>query len=113
MSLEAAQRAKMDLICRKLRLRAGDTVVDAGCGWGALALHMAGRYGVRVRAFNISREQLTYARRRALRGGLASRVEFIDDDYRNITGCCDVFVSVGVLQRCLRRDGGRGLLHFI
>lgn len=127
-SLEEAQRAKLDLVCRKLRLRAGDTVVEAGCGWGALALHMARHYGVHVKAFNISGEQLTYARERAMREGLADRVEFIDDDYRNVHGRFDVFVSVGmlehvglhhfrsladVLRRSLRRDSGRGLLHFI
>src|SRR4029077_17197585 len=57
-TLEQAQGAKMDHVCRKLRLGASDSVVEAGCGWGSLALHMAGRYGVKVRAFNISREQL-------------------------------------------------------
>jgi cyclopropane-fatty-acyl-phospholipid synthase len=128
MSLEEAQHAKLDLVCRKLRLRAGESVIEAGCGWGALALHMARYYGVRVKAFNISREQIAYARDRAAREGLGSRVEFIDDDYRNVSGQFDAFVSVGmlehvgrrnlasvgaVLHRTLRRDGGRGLLHFI
>lgn len=126
--LDAAQVAKLDLVCRKLQIRPGDRVIEAGCGWGALALHMAREYGARVRAFNVSREQLTYARERAAREGLSDRVEFIDDDYRNVTGTCDVFVSVGMLEhvglrqyqaladviaRTLRRDGGRGLLHFI
>ena len=64
-SLERAQHAKLDLVCRKLRLRPGDSVVEAGCGWGALAIHMARHYGARVRAFNVSREQLAYARARA------------------------------------------------
>jgi cyclopropane-fatty-acyl-phospholipid synthase len=128
MSLDAAQRAKMDLVCRKLHLRPGDEVIEAGCGWGSLALHMAREYGVRVRAFNVSREQLVYARERAAREALAGRVEFIDDDYRNVTDQCDVFVSVGmlehvglqnfgsmaeVLKRTVRPEGGRGLLHFI
>ncbi|MBM3819875.1 MAG: class I SAM-dependent methyltransferase [Acidimicrobiia bacterium] len=127
-SLEEAQRAKMDLVCRKVRLRPGDTVVEAGCGWGALALHMARAYGARVKAFNVSREQIAYARARAAREGLAGQVEFIDDDYRNAQGECDVFVSVGmlehvglahydslsaVLRRVVRRATGRGLLHFI
>lgn len=126
-SLEEAQRAKLDLVCRKLRLQPGETVVEAGCGWGALALHMARHYGVSVKAFNVSREQLSYARDRALREGLDGQVEFIDDDYRNVSGRFDAFVSVGmlehvglrhfpslaeVLRRCLRRNG-RGLLHFI
>lgn len=128
MSLDEAQRAKMDHVCRKLRLRRDETVVEAGCGWGALALHMARHYGVRVRAFNVSREQLAYARERAAREGLGSRVEFVDDDYRNVSGQFDVFVSVGMLEhvglrnfaalshvirRTVRPEGGRGLLHFI
>src|SRR6185312_1534805 len=51
-SLEQAQLAKMDHICRKLQLQPGETVVEAGCGWGALAVHMAKNYGVKVKAFN-------------------------------------------------------------
>lgn len=127
MSLEQAQIAKMDHVCRKLRLQPGETVVEAGCGWGALALHMARHYGVRVKAFNISREQLAYARRRAAREDLADRVEFVDDDWRRIDEPCDVFVSVGMLEhvgvnnyrqlsdvinRCLTTRG-RGLIHSI
>jgi len=127
-TLERAQIAKMDHVCRKLRLRPGDKVVEAGCGWGALALHMARHYGAEVKAFNISTEQIRYGRERARAEGLADRVEFIEDDYRNIAGQFDVFVSVGMLEhvgkerypalrevitRCLRSDGGRGLLHFI
>src|SRR5262245_39605634 len=73
MTLEAAQHAKFDLVCRKLRLQPGESVVEAGCGWGTLALHMAREYGVRVRAFNVSREQLAYARDRAQREGLTDR----------------------------------------
>ena len=125
--LAEAQIAKMDHICAKLRLRPGETVVEAGCGWGALALHMATRFGVRVRAFNISREQMTWARARARAMGVGNRVEFIEDDYRNIGGRCDAFVSVGMLEhvgrenyrelgnvidRMLERDG-RGLIHSI
>lgn len=126
-TLEEAQAAKMDLVCRKLRLAPGERVVDAGCGWGSLALFMARRYGVTVRAFNISGEQIAYARTRAEEEGLADRVEFIEDDYRNVRGACDVFVSVGMLEhvglpdyptlgRVIDRsltDRGRGLLHFI
>jgi len=55
-SLEQAQFAKMDHVCRKLQLKPGDSVVEAGCGWGSLALHMTARYGAKVRAFNISRK---------------------------------------------------------
>lgn len=128
LSLEAAQVAKLDYVCHKLRLSSGERVVEAGCGWGALALHMARHYGVSVRAFNLSREQIAYARRRAQQENLADRVEFVEDDYRNISEPCDAFVSVGMLEhvglkqyealgtvidRSLRREGGRALLHFI
>jgi len=97
-TLDEAQVAKMDHVCRKLRIGAADSVVEAGCGWGSLALHMAGRYGARVRAFNISKAQLEFARHQARERGLERRVEFIEDDYRNITGRYDVFVSVGMLE---------------
>ena len=127
MTLEQAQIAKMDLVCRKLRLRADESVVEAGCGWGALALHMARHHGARVQAFNISHEQIAYARERARELGLDGRVQFIEDDYRNIKGRYDAFVSVGMLEhvgpshygelgavidRCLANHG-RGLLHSI
>lgn len=126
-TLEQAQAAKLDYVCRKVQLQPGERVVDAGCGWGALALHMARNYGATVRAFNISHEQILVARRRAEELGLNHHVEFIEDDYRNISGECDAFVSVGMLEHVGRehyRDlgrvidrslakTGRGLLHFI
>ena len=59
-------------------------------------MHMAKHYGVRVRAFNISTEQVAYARERAAADGLADQVEYVEDDYRNIRGTYDVFVSVGI-----------------
>lgn len=127
MTLEEAQLAKMDHVCRKLRLDRGESVVEAGCGWGALALHMADRYGVRVRAFNLSHEQVAHAREAARRAGLEDRVEFIEDDYRNVSGRYDAFVSVGMLEHVgienYRALGalidrsltarGRGLIHTI
>jgi len=126
-TLEEAQTAKMDHVCRKLQLTPGETVVEAGCGWGALALHMARHYGVHVKAFNLSHEQIAFARQRARQEGLDGRVEFIEDDYRNITGRYDAFVSVGMLEHVglshhpemgavIHRSigpEGRGLLHFI
>ncbi|MBI2833131.1 MAG: class I SAM-dependent methyltransferase [Acidobacteria bacterium] len=127
-TLEDAQVAKMRHVCRKLALTSGETVVEAGCGWGALALYMARHYGVRVKAFNISHEQIEYARRRAAEEGLSAHVDFIEDDYRNIRGPYDVFVSIGMLEhvgrefhetfgriidRALDPRRGRGLLHFI
>ncbi len=126
-TLDEAQIAKFDHVCRKLRLQPGETVVEAGCGWGGLGMHMARRYGVKVRAFNISKEQVAYARARAKREGLESRVEFVLDDYRNITGRYDAFVSIGMLEHVgvenypeLGRvaataisSTGRGLIHSI
>jgi cyclopropane-fatty-acyl-phospholipid synthase len=126
-TLEQAQTAKMDHVCRKLRIGASDSVVEAGCGWGSLALHIASRYGARVRAFNISREQIEFARRRARELGQQERVEFVEDDYRNINNRYQVFVSVGMLEhvgrenyaqlgRVARRSltsEGRGLIHSI
>lgn len=127
MTLEAAQLAKMHHVCRKLRLQPGETVFEAGCGWGGLARFMAREYGVQVKAFNISHEQVSYAREQAAREGLDGKVEYIEDDYRNISGRCDAFVSVGMLEhvglenyralggvidRALD-DDGRGLIHSI
>jgi cyclopropane-fatty-acyl-phospholipid synthase len=128
LSLEQAQRAKMDYVCRKLRLRPGDRVLEAGCGWGALARHMALQYGARVTACNVSSEQIRYARQWAEREGFADRVRYLEDDFRNVNGRHDVFVSVGMLEH-VGRDNygelgrviherldpghGRGLLHFI
>lgn len=126
-SLEDAQVAKMELVCRKVGLRPGERVIEAGCGWGALASHMARQHGVSVRAFNISHEQITYAREQAHKEGLSNRVEFVEDDYRNVSGQYDAFVSVGMLEhvgadhyrelggvidRCLPAHG-RGFIHAI
>src|SRR5271167_94609 len=126
-TLDQAQIAKMDHVCRKLRLSSADSVVEAGCGWGSLALHIASHYGAKVRAFNISKEQIDYARPRTKAQGLQDRVEFIEDDYRNISGTYDAFVSIGMLEhvglenypelgRLARRvltGEGRGLIHSI
>jgi cyclopropane-fatty-acyl-phospholipid synthase len=126
-TLEDAQRAKLDYVCRKLWLKPGESVVEVGGGWGALALLLAREYGVSVKSFNISKRQIAYARRLAKAQGLDGQVEFIEDDYRNITGQFDALVSLGMLEhvgaahyrefcrmmdRCLR-PGGRGLIQSI
>lgn len=126
-SLEQAQVAKMDHVCRKVRLQPGQRVIEAGCGWGALARHMARHYGVRVTAYNVSHEQVQYARQQAEREGLADRVDFVEDDWRNARGECDAFVSVGMLEHVgldnyrelghvihrTLKPGGLGLIHSI
>jgi len=127
MTLEQAQVAKLHHVCRKLQLKPGDQVVEAGCGWGGLALFMVKHYGVRVTAYNISSEQIIYARKRAEQAGFSAQVDYILEDYRNISGKYDVFVSVGMLEHvgpvdypvlgriirhCLKPEG-RGLIHSI
>lgn len=130
-TLEDAQRQKMDMVCRKLRLQPGELVVEAGCGWGGLALHMARNYGVRVKSFNISKEQITFARERARRLGIgADRIEYVHDDYRNMpsyVNSCDKFASICMLEHVGRdsyalfhevvgkvlRKHGLALLQFI
>src|SRR5262245_40659294 len=126
-TLEEAQLAKMDLVCRKLRLAPGEQVIEAGCGWGSFALYSARHYGVSVTAYNISSEQIRYARERARAERLEDRVHFVEGDYRDVTGRCDALVSIGMLEHVGVRDyrtlggvidrvlapQGRGLLHFI
>jgi len=127
MTIEQAQAAKLDHVARKLRLRPGERIVEAGGGWGGLAIFMAKHYGVNVRSFNISREQIAYSREWAERESVAHLVEFVEDDFRNISGSYDAFVSVGMLEhvgpgnyanmgrlmsRVLTREG-RGLVHSI
>jgi len=127
LSLEQAQLAKLEHVCRKLRLQPGQSVVEAGCGWGGLARYMARQYGVKVHAYNISREQLAFARAEAEKQGLSHLIEYIEDDYRNIEGQYDAFVSIGMLEhvgkdhygemaRVIRRSlkpEGMALLHSI
>ena len=127
MDLETAQQEKMHHVCRKLWLKPNDTVVEAGCGWGGFALFMAQHYGVKVRAFNISHEQILHAREWAKQKNLSDRVEFVEDDYRNVVGQYDVFVSIGMLEHVGRanyqelgkiikrslKQTGRGLVHSI
>lgn len=127
MTLEQAQLVKLQHICRKLQLKPGDRVIEAGCGWGGLAHFMARHFDVKVTAYNISQQQIDYARQRAEKDGLTDQLQYVQDDYRNIQGQCDVFVSVGMLEhvaladyellgqvidRCLTPDG-RGLIHSI
>ncbi|WP_417530050.1 class I SAM-dependent methyltransferase [Marinobacter lipolyticus] len=98
LTLEQAQLAKLEHVCRKLRLKPGMKVVEAGCGWGGLARYMARHYGVEVHAYNISKEQLAYARAEAERQQLDHLIEYVEDDYRNIQGQYDAFVSIGMLE---------------
>lgn len=83
-TLDEAQRAKLDYICRKLRLTEGERFLDVGCGWGALVLHAARHYGVQATGITLSRQQLERAQQRVAEEGLAGRVEVLLLDYRDL-----------------------------
>jgi len=93
-SLEQAQLNKLDLICRKLELNAGESLLEIGCGWGGLARHAAERYGVRVTGVTVSKEQQRLAQARC--AGLPVTIELMD--YRKLEGQFDKVVSVGMFE---------------
>jgi cyclopropane-fatty-acyl-phospholipid synthase len=98
-SLEEAQRAKLDLVCRKLGLQPGMRLLDIGCGWGSLVLHAAAGYGVRAVGVTISPEQARYARERVSAAGLEEQVEIRLQDYREESdGPYDAIASVGMAE---------------
>jgi len=121
--LEAAQQAKLELVCRKLGLQPGMRVLDLGCGWGGFAAYAARHHGVSVVGYNLSREQVALARQRC--ADLAVDIRL--DDYRNAAGIFDAVVSIGLMEHvgpknyraymdlvdgCLTRDGV-ALIHTI
>jgi len=83
--LEEAQTRKLDLICRKLRLKPGQTLLDVGCGWGGLSCWAAQHYGVTVHGVTLSEEQLAFARAKVERLGLSDRITLELKDYRDLT----------------------------
>lgn len=122
-TLDEAQEAKMDLICRKLGLKPGQTVLDIGCGWGGFEKFAATNYGVHVTGISLSDEQISYAKK--ITEGLS--VEILKKDYRKMEGQFDAVLSIGmfehvgpknyreymrVVHRCLK-DGGLSILHTI
>ena len=98
MTLEEAQAAKKAHIAAKLQLSPGLKVLDIGCGWGGMALELAGRYGVEVLGVTLSEEQLALAQERAKAAGLADRARFQLIDYRDLEGQFDRIVSVGMFE---------------
>ena len=130
-TLEDAQEAKLDLVCRKLDLRAGQRLLDVGCGWGSMVLHAARRYGVQAVGVTLSQEQAEYARKRIAEEGLTDRIEIRVQDYRQLDpradGPFDAISSIGMAEHvgqvryldyarqlhALLADGGRLLNHQI
>ena len=97
-SLEAAQSEKYDSLCRKLKLRSGDHVLEIGCGWGGFAVHAAANYGCRITGVTISEAQAAYARKRIIDAGLEDLIEIRIEDYRHISGKFDKIVSIEMLE---------------
>ncbi|MFI6288411.1 class I SAM-dependent methyltransferase [Streptomyces sp. NPDC051018] len=127
-TLEDAQRAKLDLVCRKLGLKEGERLLDVGCGWGSMAMHAAREYGVNVTGITLSREQAAYARKRIAEAGLTDRIEIRVQDYRDVRdGPYDAISSIGMAEHVgsvryheyatrlsdLLKPGGRLLNHQI
>jgi cyclopropane-fatty-acyl-phospholipid synthase len=127
-TLEAAQYAKLDLVCRKLSLREGQRLLDVGCGWGSMVLHAAEHYGVRATGITLSVEQAAFARKRVAEAGLTGRVDIRVQDYRDVPdGPYDAISSIGMAEHVgseryleyartlygLLRPGGRLLNHQI
>jgi cyclopropane-fatty-acyl-phospholipid synthase len=98
--LDTAQERKLDYLCRKLRLRPGERLLDIGCGWGGLIIHAAQRYGVQALGITLSQNQATLANERIARAGLQDRCRVEVRDYRdaNTTGGFDKLVSVGMVE---------------
>jgi cyclopropane-fatty-acyl-phospholipid synthase len=103
-TLEEAQRRKLDVICRKLRLGPGMRFLDVGCGWGSLVIHAAREYGVHATGITLSCEQAAAARQRALAAGVADRVGILECDYRELKGEFDAIASVGMVEHVGRKE---------
>lgn len=98
MSLEDAQRSKLELICQKLELGPGDRVLEIGTGWGGFAAYAASTRGCRVTTTTISEEQYAYASRRVREAGLAGMVSVLREDYRDVRGRYDKLVSIEMIE---------------
>jgi cyclopropane-fatty-acyl-phospholipid synthase len=127
-TLEEAQETKLELVCAKLGLRAGDRVLDVGCGWGSFPIHAATQHGVHVLGITLSEPQAALARQRVNELGLAERVEIRVVDYRELSeGSFDAIASIGMVEHVgnnqidvyarqlasLLKPGGRLLNHGI
>lgn len=96
--LATAQRDKLEMICRKLRLKPGERLLDIGCGWGGLVCYAAQHYGVTAHGITLSEQQLAYAREKVKRLGLEGRVTLELKDYTSVEGVYDKIASVGMYE---------------
>jgi cyclopropane-fatty-acyl-phospholipid synthase len=127
-SLEEAQEAKLEMVCRKLELQEGERVLDVGCGWGSFAVHAAQRHGVHVTGITLSAPQAERARARAVEAGVGDRVDVRVADYRDLRDeSWDAVASIGMVEHVgarnidayasrlasVLRPGGRLLNHGI
>jgi cyclopropane-fatty-acyl-phospholipid synthase len=127
-TLEEAQAAKYEVICRKLDLREGSRLLDVGCGWGGMAMHAARTRGARAVGVTLSRAQAEWAQKAVAEAGCADRVEIRYQDYRDVVdGPFDAISSIGMFEHvglknlgvyldrlfALLRPGGRLLNHGI
>jgi cyclopropane-fatty-acyl-phospholipid synthase len=96
--LARAQRDKLDMICRKLRLKPDETLLDIGCGWGALPIHAARAYGARAHGVTLAERQYAYATEKIARLGLQDRVTIEFKDYSGLDGSFDKIASVGMFE---------------
>jgi cyclopropane-fatty-acyl-phospholipid synthase len=104
-TLEQAQENKVDLIARKLGLEPGMRLLDVGCGWGTMAIHAAKHYGASVVGVTLAAEQQAYATQRAIAEGVADRVEFRLQDFRDVAdGPFDAISSIGMFEHVGRRS---------
>jgi cyclopropane-fatty-acyl-phospholipid synthase len=103
-TLEDAQVAKMNHIAAKLALAPGQTVLDIGCGWGGLAIHLHKVSGAKVHGISLSKEQIAYAKAWAEREGVADAVTFSLTDFRDVDGTFDRIVSVGMFEHVGTRN---------
>jgi cyclopropane-fatty-acyl-phospholipid synthase len=97
-SLEQAQRDKIEMICRKLRLKPGERLLDIGCGWGGLICHAAQHYGVQAHGVTLAERQYEYTRERIRRLGLEDRVTVELRDYSTLDGTYDKIASIGMYE---------------